>query len=196
MLIFSLKDLYINKDYSISRQIEQVILDKLSSLYKLEQHEVEISQGCDSTYDFRIKDRTFELKIMSTPYYNIEVSRHNGEPSGLTASLSDYYIIVNPGYLYGKEVMKLRVVETNALREAVKVCKDIKHYAPNTHNSLGSVCYQINPKMPHDFLGHFNIKEKIGRDYYVDFASLEFFNLGRFCEINLHRQLENAISFS
>lgn len=189
MLILSLKDLYINKDYSISRQIEQVILDKLMTLYGVGQEDVEISQGCDSKWDFRIKDKTFELKIMSTSFYNIETSRYNGEPSGLSASESNYYVIVNPGWLYGKEVMKLRVIETNTLREAVKVSTKVKEYLPNIHNSLGSICHQLEPKgISHDFLGYYSIKDKIGKDYYVDFQDLQLFNLGRFCEIFLHKQ--------
>ena len=187
-LIFSLKDLYINNDYSISRQIEQIILDKLVALYGLQQEDVEISQGCDSDYDFRIKDKTFELKIMSTPFYNIEVSRANGDPSGLNSSKSDYYAIVNPGWLYGKEVMKLRIVETNTLRDVVKSNTKVKVYPANEFNSLGSICHQVDPRMPHDFVGHFSIKDKIGKDYFVDFEDLTFFSLGRFCEIKIHNQ--------
>lgn len=191
MLIFSLKDLYIKNDYNISRQIEQIIVDKLASLYNLGQEDIEISQGSDSSYDFRIKDKTFELKIMSTPYYNIEVSRSNGDPSGLTASKSDYYIIVNPGYLYGKEVMKLRVVPTDILREAVRnaSAETRKEYKPNEYNSLGSVCYQINPRLPHDFLGYFQIKDKISGDYYIDFNSLAFFYKDQFSEIFISKVL-------
>lgn len=188
-LIFSLKDLYIKRDYTITRQIEQIILDKFIALYNLEQKDVEISQGCDSSYDFRIKDKTFELKIMSTPFYNIEVSRANGDPSGLTASKADYYLIANPGYLYGQEVMKLRVVLTEDLRKAVKASTKVKVYSANEHNSLGSICYQIDPKMPHDFVGYFKIVEKIGRDYFIDFQDLTFFSLGRFTDIKIHKSL-------
>lgn len=188
-LIFSLRDLYVKRDYSISRQIEQIILDKFISLYNLKQQDVEISQGCDSSYDFRIKDKTFELKIMSTSFYNIEVSRANGDKSGLTASEADYYLIANPGYLYGQEVMKLRVVSTKDLREAVSKSVKVKVYPANEHNSLGSICHQIDPKMPHDFLGYFKIVDKIGKDYFIDFLDLTFFNLGRFCEIKIHEGL-------
>lgn len=167
-------------------------MDKVIALYNLKQEDVEISQGCDSSYDFRIKDKTFELKIMSTPFYNIEVSRANGDPSGLSSSHTDYYAIVNPGWLFGQEVMKLRIVKTADLKEAVTKSTKVKVYNPNEHNSLGSICHQIDPRMPHDFLGYFKITDKIGKDYFVDFDDLTFFSLGRFCEIKLHNQLQSS----
>lgn len=187
-MIFSLKDLYIKKDYTISRQIEQVLLDGLIKLYALKQEDVEISQGCNSEFDFRIKDKLFELKIMSTSFFNIEVSRENGDPSGLSASKSDYYIIVNPGYLFNKELMKIRIVKTDALRKAVASSTKVKVYGSNEHNSLGSVCHQIDPKIPHDFIGSYPIEDKIGKDYFVDFSKFTSYGL-KWCDIKMHDQL-------
>lgn len=189
-LIFSLKDLYIKNDYSISRQIEQIILDQLRLLYNVEEKDVDISQGCNSAYDFRMLNKLFELKIMSTSYYNIEISRASGQPSGLSSSKADYYIIVNPGSLYQKEVMKIRIVATGDLRQAVQQSTKVRIYEPNANNSLGSVCHQLDPKtLLHDFVGTFPITDKIDGDYYIDFAGINFFPLGRFCSLNIQHQL-------
>lgn len=195
-LIFSLKDLYINNNFTISKQIEQTILDQFVLLYNLTAKDVEISQGMNSLYDFRILNKLFELKIMSTPYYNIEVSRWNGSPSGLSASKSDYYLIINPGYLYQKEVMKIRVVTLASLKEAVKTNCRVTVYEPNNLNPLGSVCHQLDPKgLAHDFVGTFDIVEKTtSNNYYIDFNSINFFPLGRFCSLNVHNDLIKSAS--
>ena len=187
-MIFSLKDLYIKRDYSISRQIEQVLLDGLMKLYGVNQEDIEMSQGCNSEYDFRIKAKMFELKIMSTPYFNIEVSRANGDPSGLAASKSDYYIIVNPGWLFNNELMKIRIVETEALRRAVAKSSKVKDEPANEHNSLGSICHQIDPKIPHDFIGSYPIVDKIGKDYFVDFSKFTSYGL-KWCDIKVQEAL-------
>lgn len=190
-MIFSLKDLYVGANFSISKQIEQLIVEQLQKLYDLPDSQVEISQGYNSAYDFRLAEKLFELKIMSTPYYNIEVSRASGAPSGLTSSKSDYYIIVNPGYLYGKECMKIRIVSVPALKQAVNLNTKVKFYEPNIHNTLGSVCHQLDAKtLEHDFVGIFEIVEKRNTDYYIDFASIQFFPLGRFCSLHIHNALK------
>lgn len=189
-MIFSLKDLYAAGDFSISRQIEQTLLDSLRTLYNLVESDVEISQGCDSAYDFRMKDKLFELKIMSSSAFTIETSRFNGDISGLTATKADYYMIINPGYLYGKEVMKIRIVTVEDLKQAVRVNTKVFTYAPNQYNSLGSVCHQLDPKqLRHDFIGMFTITDKINNEYFVDFAKAEFFPLGRFCNLYVHSLL-------
>jgi hypothetical protein len=187
-LIFCLKDLYINKDYSISKQVEQVLVENFKILYNLEEKDVEFSQGCDASFDFRLKDLLFELKIMSSLLYSIEISRANGDPSGITSSKADYYIIINPGKLYSQEVMKIRIMSRRKLShlasEKKTDSKNIKIYQPNAVNSLGSICINVNPKeVTHDFIGYFAIAEKIGADYYVDFAKPIFFDTDRFCSL-------------
>lgn len=191
-MIFSLKDLYVGGHFSVSRQIEQIILDQLKVLYNVSDKDVEISQGCNSDYDFRILNKLFELKVMSTYHYNIEVSRFDGSKSGLSASKADYYIIINPGFLYKKEYMKIRIVDTKDLRNAIQNNSKIKIYNPNIHNQLGSICHQLDPKnIRHDFVGTFEIVEKRDYDIFIDFNAISFFPSGRFDSLYVKHSLDS-----
>jgi len=110
---------------------------------------IEVSTGYNPKWDFTHKDgTTSELKICSSKVIQLEVSKSDGSLSGLSATKSDFHIIVHRGWngILKQKVGKVRFIPTPVLKQYIAEHKE--RLTPIIREgdtiSQSSICYPLD----------------------------------------------------
>jgi hypothetical protein len=117
------------KKFAYSDLVNQEVMKLLPPNFLPENANVTFSNGYMPEYDVIVEEgavlHRFEIKTTNKENGKvlIEECRADGQPSGLSATKSDYYVILHKTYNGEKQIGKLRIIKTDLLKEIVKFSK-------------------------------------------------------------------------
>lgn len=149
------------KHFEYNQALEEQIISIIPDMQLLEQtdgfapeYDVIVSLF-DSSVKLEIKT-TGRVQLSTTNGIDIEFSRLDGSPSGLTATKSDYYMILSTEFNKGKLVGKIRLfpkIVLVRLADKADTFGELYEY-PQTNSGPGSVYFELDPySKSHDEAG-------------------------------------------
>lgn len=177
-----IKDLYTSENgvdhFKYSKFAEQCVLDLVANYKKWTQQEIKEDSGFQPAFDAVLNESTVEIKISKTNLLNIEFSRPDFYPSGITRSTAEYYIMVNSGFnsqlmtTTGKVRMLPRLKLLQYTLQAI-FDKKTKIYHADV-NSPGAIIALIDPKVLKNDGWLFDVKAILENHQVVgyDFSSI------------------------
>lgn len=112
----------------------------------------EYTTGFDARYDARLSGKRVEIKFQTSENLAIEYARPDYTPSGLFASESDYYLLINPGWSKKRgewvQVGKVRLIKTSDLKQSVlkQIESGNAKLYPTNEDGPGSRVVYLDPK--------------------------------------------------
>lgn len=152
--IIYIKDLYTSENgedhFEYSKFAEQCVLDLIADYKGWTRQEIKKDSGFQPLFDAVLNEHPVEIKISKTNLLNVEFSRPDFYPSGITRSAAEYYIMVNSGF--NKQLMtttgKVRMLpRLKLLQYTIQAVFDgkTKIYDASA-NSPGAIVALIDPK--------------------------------------------------
>lgn len=126
-MIVDIKSMYLGESkFEYSDKVNEAIIKLLPPLYVQPDSVLDVKKGFNPWCDVAVvtpnkPTLTFEVKTTNKEngYVQIELSRADGKPSGLSMTKAHYYVILHKTFARTKQIGKLRILKTETLKKII-----------------------------------------------------------------------------
>lgn len=126
-MIVDVKSMYLGESkFEYSDKVNEAIIKLLPPIYVQKDSVLDVKKGFNPWCDVAVitpnkPTSTYEVKTTNKEngYIQVELSRADGKPSGLSMTKADYYVFLHKTFSRTKQIGKLRILKTDTLKKIV-----------------------------------------------------------------------------